>query len=181
MKLAMDPVAPEESAVIDFAVQLLTVLGYLPRTRMVRKRTKIPFQFCKELRHTKIGVCIEDSDNFLLLIQVDKRHKESKDPQPQLIAEAIAASRILGHGSIGAKVIPGIILVGSSPTFFKIPVTSELAQAVESGEYPIAPTIVHAHLPDLPRPAQRLNEGMKPLDNRRHILSCYEAFKRFVN
>src|ERR1700733_16144266 len=33
--------------------------------------------------------------------------------------------------AIDAKVMPGITLVGSSPTFYKIPVTAELAQAVE--------------------------------------------------
>ena len=77
--------------------------------------------------------------------------------------------------------MPRITIRGTMPTFFKIPVTSDLARAVEFGEYPVAPTIVHAHLPALPRPARRLSEGMKPLDNRRQILSCYEAFKRFVN
>jgi siroheme synthase len=38
--------------------------------------------------------------------------------------------RVLGQDAIDAKVMPGIILVGSSPTFYKIPVTKDLAQAV---------------------------------------------------
>lgn len=189
MDLAMDPVPTEESAVDDFAVQLLTVLGYVPRSRMARTRADIPLWICGELRHAKTDVCIVDSDDILLLTQEDKRHKEQKDPEPQLIAEAIAAfqannnrrTRVLGQDPIKAKVVPGIILVGSSPTFFKVPVTSELAEAVALGEYPATPTVVRAHLPVLPRPARRLSEGMKPLDNRRRILACYEAFKQFVN
>ncbi|KAJ7259548.1 hypothetical protein B0H12DRAFT_418087 [Mycena haematopus] len=33
----------------------------------------------------------------------------------------------------------------------------------------------------IPPSAYRLNEGMKPLDNRLVILSCYEVFKQFVH
>jgi len=91
MDLAMDPVPTEESAVDDFAVQLLTVLGYVPRSRMARTRADIPLRICGELRHTKTDLCIVDLDDFLLLTQEDKRHKELKDPEPQLIAKAIAA------------------------------------------------------------------------------------------
>jgi hypothetical protein len=39
MDLAMNPAPAEESAVDDFAVCLLTLLGYVPRTRMARGRT----------------------------------------------------------------------------------------------------------------------------------------------
>jgi hypothetical protein len=189
MDLAMDPVPSEESAVDDFAVHLLTLLGYVPRTRMTRTRADIPLLICGQECHAKTDVCIVDRDDFLLLVQEDKRHKEPKDPEPQLIAEAIAAfqsnnyrrTRVLGQDPIAHKVVPGITLKGTSPIFYKIPVTTQLAQSVALGVYPAAPTVVHAHLPTVSRPARRLSEGMKPLDNRASILSCYEAFKRFVN
>jgi hypothetical protein len=189
MDLAMDPVPAAESAVDDFAVHLLTLLGYVPRTRMTRTRTDIPLLICGEQRHAKTDVCIVDSDDILLLVQEDKRHKESKDPEPQLMAEAIAAfqtnnarrMRVLGLEPVVAKLMPGITLKGSSPIFYKIPVTAALAQAVALGAYPETPTIVHAHLPVVPRPARRLSEGMKPLDNRASILACFQAFKQFVN
>ena len=77
--------------------------------------------------------------------------------------------------------MPGITLVGSSPTFYKIPVAKDLAQAVALGRFPATPTAVYAHLPAVPRPARRLSEGMKPLDNGRHILTFYKAFKQFMN
>ena len=168
----------------DFVVYLLTLLGYVPRTRMTRTRVDIPLTICGEQYHAKTGVCIVDEDDILLLVQEDKRHEERKDPEPQLIAEAIAAfqanntrrTRVLGQDAIDAKV-----MLGSSPTFYKIPVTKELAHAVALGQFPATPTVVNAHLLAVPRPTRRLSEGMKPLDNRRHILACYEAFMQFVN
>ena len=189
MDLAMDPVPAEESAVDDFAVCLLTLLGYVPRSRMTRTRADIPLTICGEQCHTKTDVCVVEGDDILLLVQEDKRHKERKDPEPQLIAAAIAAfqanntrrTRVLGQDAIDAKVMPGITMLGSSPAFYKIPVTKELAHAVALGQFPATPNVVYAHLPAVPRPARRLSEGMKPLDNRRHILACYEAFRQFVN
>ncbi|KAH9989556.1 hypothetical protein BJV77DRAFT_1129662, partial [Russula vinacea] len=93
MDLAMDPVPTEESAVDDFAVFLLTMLGYAPRPRMIRTRSDIPFTICGEQCHAKTDVCIVDGHDILLLVQEDKRHKERKDPEPQLIAEVIGAFR----------------------------------------------------------------------------------------
>ncbi|KAG8218087.1 hypothetical protein J3R82DRAFT_3598 [Butyriboletus roseoflavus] len=153
MDLATHPVPSEESAADDFAVHLFTLLGYVPRARME-----------------------------------DKQHMEPKDPEPQLIADAIAAfqtnnyrrTRILGQDPIAHKVMPGITLKGTSPIFYKIPITAQLAQSVALDMYPATPTVVHARLPALARPARRLSEGMKPLDNRATILACYEAFKRFM-
>ena len=189
MDLAMDPVPAQESAVDDFAVHLLTLLGYVPRARMARTRADIPLTICGQECHAKTDVCIVDSDDILLLVQEDKRHKEPKDPEPQLVAEAIAAfqtnnyrrTHILGQDPIAHKLMPGISLKGTSPIFYKIPVTIQLAQSVALGVYPAVPTVVHAHLHAVARPARRLSEGMKPLDNRATIFACYEAFKRFVN
>lgn len=189
MDLAMDPAPGDESAVVDFAVYLLTLLGYVPRMMLTRTRADIPLTICGEQCHAKTDVCVVDKDeNILLLVQEDKRHKYRKDPEPQLVAQAIAAfqtintrrTHILGQDSIDAMMIPGIILAGSSPTFYCIPVTKELALAVAQGQFPATPTVAYICLPAVPRPARRLSEGMKPLDNRRHILACYESFRRIV-
>ncbi|PFH50005.1 hypothetical protein AMATHDRAFT_75875 [Amanita thiersii Skay4041] len=169
MDMAMFPVPGEESAVVDFATFRLPT---------VNRRS-----------HVKTDVCIVDSnDDILLLIQEDKQYMEPKDSVPQLIAEAIAAFQannhrraVLGQRPIDHKVIPGIILKGTAPVFYKIPVTTQLAESVALGVYPSALTVVHTHLPAMGRWARRQNEGMKPLNNRATMLSCYEAFKRFVN
>jgi len=70
---------------------------------------------------------------------------------------------------------------GTTPIFYKIKVTAELVTSVSEGTNPQVATIVYAHAPDVPRPNRRWSEGMKPLDNRHIILSCYEAFKQLVN
>lgn len=190
MDLAMDPVPGEESAVDDFAMQLLRMMGYAGRAlgRDLRSHKDIPLFICGEWRHAKTDVCIMDRNGYLLLVQEDKRHLEIVDPEPQLIAEAIAAVQsnnrtrdLLGVDPLNIKVMAGITMTGTSPTFFKIPVTLELIEAVQRGEYPATPTVVAMHRPEVPRPTRRLSEGMRPLDNRRCILACFEAFKQFVN
>ena len=72
--------------------------------------------------------------------------------------------------------MPGIILASTTPTFYKIPVTSNLVRHVRHGIYPPEPTVVSVQVPDLPHH----NEGMKSLENRQALLRYYEAFKRIV-
>ncbi|KAF7371980.1 hypothetical protein MVEN_00056000 [Mycena venus] len=161
MDLAMLPVDAEESAVDDFAVLLLQELGYVP---MCVSSTMAGFYFwCRRTNGTQM----------------------EENPVPQLVAEAIAAfhsnnvtrEQTLGLPPLPSKVVPGITMKGTSPIFFKLPISQELVSAVIGGVYPATETIVQAHLPAIPRPAERLNEGMKPQDNRLIIMSCYEAFK----
>lgn len=71
--------------------------------------------------------------------------------------------------------------MGTSLALYKIEVTEELVTSVGGGVYPETSIILYAHSPALPRPDRRWSEGMKPLNNRRIILSCHEAFKNFVN
>src|SRR6266702_724987 len=190
MDLAMSLIPGEESAVDDFTMQLLRVMGYAGRAlgRDLRSRKDIPLFICGEWRHAETDVCVMDTNGYLLVVQEDKRHLKIVDPVPQVIAEAIAAVQsnnrtrdLLGVDPRDVKVMAGITMTGTSPTFFKIPVTLELIEAVLRGEYPATPTVVAMHRPEVPRPALRLSEGMRPLDNRRCILACFEAFKQFVN
>ncbi|KAK0503779.1 hypothetical protein EDD18DRAFT_1411260 [Armillaria luteobubalina] len=170
------------------ATELLrNTLGYMRRPNVTSSRLAITCFICGEQRDAKPNICIvSDSNEILLLVQEDKQDMEA---EPQLIAEAIAAfqannyerRRLFGQGPIAHKVMSGTILTGTSPVFYKIHVTTELADNVSLGQYPPTRTVVCAHLPPVPRPACRLDEGMRPLDNRAIILSCYEAFKKFVD
>ncbi|KAF8489173.1 hypothetical protein F5888DRAFT_1206083 [Russula emetica] len=166
----------EESAIRDFASQLFDILGYMGGNIITRTRKSIPYLICGEWRVT--------------MTDEDKRYSHSEDlpdPRPQLIGEAIAAfhydnNRRLGAGepAVDSKVMLGIVLVGTTPTFYKIPITSNLVRHVRHGIYPSEPTVVSVLVPDLPRPCPRHNEGMKPLDNRQTVFRYYEAFKRIV-
>ncbi|KAK0487226.1 hypothetical protein IW261DRAFT_1319940, partial [Armillaria novae-zelandiae] len=49
-------------------------------------------------------------------------------------------------------VMPGITMTGTSPVFYKIAVTAELADSVSMGQYPPIRVVVYAHLPAVPRP-----------------------------
>ena len=191
MDLAMSTSPGEESAVDDFAVDLFRLLRYTGRAvgRIARTRKDLPFWICGEERRAKTDVCImSDNHDILLLAQEDKQHLDDTDPEPKLIAGGIAAFynnnntrvRILMLAPLQSKVIPGITMKGTMPTFYRIPVTADLVRAVQLGEYPAQETIVYAHTPAVPRPARRYTDGMKPLDNRRVVLACYEAFKQFL-
>ena len=189
MELAMVPRPTQESATDDFTAHLLKILGYAPRPRVIRTRNDIPFLICGEYRKARTDVCILSRDGINLVVQEDKRHFEIMEPLPQLVAEAIAAfqdnnatcARVLRQPPITSKVMAGIEMTGTFPKFYKIPVTEELVTGVETAQYPANTTIVHGHIPEIPRPTKGEEEGMVPLDNRRVILACFEAFKQFVN
>ncbi|KAI6013057.1 hypothetical protein PISMIDRAFT_118585 [Pisolithus microcarpus 441] len=189
MDLATNRVPDEESAVVDFVMQLLHTMGYATRAahRDLRSRKAIDFFICGEWKDAKADVCVMDGYKVLLVVQEDKCHMQVVDPNAQLVAAAIAAVQnnnrmrsIVGSDVLDFKEMAGIVMIDTHPTFFKIPVTKELIQAVQRGQFPSTPTVVSMHLPTLPRPAECVREGMRPLDNRRIIIACFEVFKQFV-
>lgn len=131
-----------------------------------------------------MDVCVlDDTYSILLVVNVD-RHLRESDLGPRLISSPIAAfhndniihAKRSCRDPLTGKVTPGIVMDGTMPTFYRIPITSELATAVESGEPPEEDTIVRPYRPEVPRPG----EGMKPLDNRSITLSCFQDFKQFM-
>ncbi|KAF5353350.1 hypothetical protein D9756_007804 [Leucocoprinus leucothites] len=191
LDMAMTP-RSGDSAVNDFVAGLFRALGYAKRNRVARTQRALSLFIYGEFGQAQTDVCIIDRDrnDILLLVQEDKRFKEGEgvDPEAQLIAQAVAAFAFNNEQRAKAdmepldgKIMPGITMVGTTPTFYKIPVTRALLQHVAQGTYPPEPaTRVTYCQPPVPRPARRYSEGMKPLDNRRQILSCYEAFKVIV-
>jgi hypothetical protein len=179
-------IAPgEESAVDDFTAHLLSLLGYEVANHFIRQQKDILLFVCRGTTQAKTDLCMVDrKDEILLVMQEDKNHLEIMDPEPRLIAEAITAYQHnkmclerIGMPTIQAKMIPGITMVGSMPTFYKIPITQDLVNAVETGQYPEKPTIVHKLIPPVADLYRLVHDGMRPLNN---ILRCFEAFKRFV-
>jgi hypothetical protein len=141
---------------------------------------------CRQQVYTKTDVCIMDiNSELLLLVQEDKSHINLADPAPQLVAEAIAAFQANNLNRVNnllvdplpKQVFPGITMVGTFPRFYKIEVTTDLDMCIRGGTYPTTTTTVERHTPRVPR---RHSDGMRPLDNRIHVLRCYEGFKQFV-
>ena len=185
LDLAMDPKIGQEAAADNFAAELLRGLEYDDENRIVFIRHAIPFLICGENSVAQTDVCIMDDNEILLLLQEDNKLTSMKDPEPQVIAEAIAAfalnnrkrERDLNLPSCKSIMFPCLTMVGTTPVFYKITITAALSKAVQTGTYPEAETRVLRYIPALPR---RNSEGMRPLPNRLEILRCLEAFKRFL-
>lgn len=189
---AMSPPPGDESAVNDFIVNLLLTLGFAPKGTMIRTRKKFPLRIGGEMRYAQADACILDGAHPLLLIQEDhSRVDPLTDPIPSLIAAAIAAFDVANCGKYGlhnyAPLTPilGITLCGSWPTFFKIPVFPELVDVVARDGFrdvvvPHPTVCVTAHSPHVARPLKRLEEGMKPLDNRFLILFALMRLKHLM-
>lgn len=67
-------------------------------------------------------------------------------------------------------------MVGTTPYFYLIPITSVLAEAVAGAVFPLVPTIVHRFIPPLQYP----DDGFRPLANRDVLFRYFEAFKVIV-
>lgn len=132
----------------------------------------------------QVDICIWDHSKAIILVAKVDIHARGFDPVPRLISDSIAAFhndnirrvKHLGTNPLTSKVMPGIVVDGTMPSFYKIPVTPELVAAVESGMEPEQETVIHAYLPEVPRP----EEGIKPLDNRYILLSCLSTFKQLL-
>ncbi|KAH9071197.1 hypothetical protein EDB83DRAFT_2541838 [Lactarius deliciosus] len=185
LDLAMEPKIGQEAAVVNFAAELLRGLGYDDDNRIVFIRHAIPFLICGENSVAQTDVCVMDDNEILLLLQEDKGLTNMADPEPQVIAGAIATfalnnrkrERQLNLPPRGSAMFPCLTMVGTSPIFYKITVTAALNKAVQTGTYPETETRILRYVPALPR---RNSEGMRPLSNRLEILRCLEAFKRFL-
>ena len=182
LDLAMKITGGEESAVIDFAAELLRAMNYETESTVVCTRKDTRFFMCGEPVYAKTDVCILDLVfGILLLVQEDKSHIRPQDPESQLIAGAIAAFQSnnakqvndLFQDPLPTMLIPGITMSGTFPRFYKIEVTADLERCVRYGQFPTAKTIVYRHTPRVPG---RRSDGMRPLDNREHILRCYGGF-----
>jgi hypothetical protein len=124
----------QEAAVDSFVVRLLETLGYASG----HSHSQSSGSSLDHLRNITLS-----SDG--LLVHEQKRFENPKDPQPQLIAEAIAAyqqnnlirDRGLNLSPLDEITFPGITLVGTSPTFYKIKITTKLNVAVMGGYFPV--------------------------------------------
>ncbi|KAE9395823.1 hypothetical protein BT96DRAFT_922571 [Gymnopus androsaceus JB14] len=83
----------QESAIHDFAKELLRLLGFEERETLLRSRYAIPFLICgDDRRSAQADLCIVQGNTRMirLVIQEDKT-TISANPEPKLIAGAIAA------------------------------------------------------------------------------------------
>ncbi|EFJ14584.1 hypothetical protein SELMODRAFT_445933 [Selaginella moellendorffii] len=180
----------EESAVDDMSLTLLELFQYDNDDTAVRSRTILDLFMSRGKKQAIPDVVVERLDTAVkMLVQEDKNYDgnlKGHHPEAQLIAEAIAAyqenSRLYERLSMGEypdqQIIPGIVMLGTCPTFYLIPLTKALAEAVRQGEQPSFDTAVRKYaLPMLPA---TVSDTMLFKSHCFHIAQCLEAFKRFV-
>jgi hypothetical protein len=84
-----------------------------------------------------------------------------------------------------SRYIPAITMTGTTPIFYRIPVTVALLRALATAQYPPAQypdeeTVVLRFIPPVPNQGRYRLDGMRPLENRWIILQCFEAFKALI-
>jgi hypothetical protein len=182
LDLASRANAGQEAAIDDLARSVLEVTGFDELGTILRTRYDIPFTICGDSRRSaQTNVCLVHLNSMILLVvQEDKTNFSLADPEPQVIAEAIATFQYnnrkrkeLGLATLNTMTIPCITMVGTRPFFYKVPVTEKLSDCVSSGQYPPQPTIVTHCSPPARR---RASEGMEVPDYRRAALQYYDAF-----
>jgi len=165
LDLASTANAGQESAINDFAREILRVLGGDP----------------DRSAQTDVTL-IHGSSTILLVVQEDKTTVSARDPEAQVIAEAIATFQYnnrtrarLGQHELDTMTIPCITMIGTRPIFYLVPVTQGLSQAVATAQYPTNPTVVKKCV--VASNSCRLSEGMETVDFRQVALQHYTAFR----
>jgi hypothetical protein len=182
LDLASRANAGQESAINDLARSTLEITGFDQTGTILRTRYDIPLIICGENRTAKSDVCLVHLNSMILLVvQEDKAASSSSDPEPQVIAEAIATFQQndrkrenLGLLPLDMMTIPCITMVGTRPFFYQVPVTRQLSECVAEGQFPPQPTVVTRCSPPARR---RAFEGMEVPDYRHIALQYYDAFR----
>ncbi|KAG2110316.1 uncharacterized protein F5147DRAFT_797075 [Suillus discolor] len=180
--LATNPT--QESFMDTFALETLHILGFSKRLWLGTHHS-IPLSICGDVcQVAQTDVCLRDlQSTVLLVLRVDKSAFNACQPEPEVIAGAIAAyqnnnqRRLLRALSpLDAMTIPCITMVGTRPTFYLVPVTKALSTAVETGQYPEVQTTVMMCGTSLGHNSS-LSEGMETPEYRRIAFEHFLAFK----
>ena len=142
----------------------------------------MPLTICGETCAAQADVCIVYRPTTILLV-LDKRFFDKTNAEVQVVAEAIAAFQFnntkrveRGQHELEVMTIPCITMLGTTPTFYLVPVTRELSEAVITAQYPTTQTrvlrcvTVAAH-------QSRISDGMADPEFRKLALKRFVAFK----
>jgi hypothetical protein len=177
--------ASQETAIDDFAREFLRLAGFEERGCNLRTRHIIRLSICGDINKVaQTDVCLLDRrSTILLVLQEDKTVFNPSDPEPQVIAEAIAAYQHnnqrragLGLPMLETMTVPCITMTGTRPTFYLVPVTQELSDAVITGQWPDVETKV-VKCVTLAGHNRTLSEGMETPEYRKVAFQRMIAFK----
>jgi hypothetical protein len=176
----------QDSVINDFAKETLRVLGYEKHGLLLRSRYAIPLLISGDPNQSlQTDVCLVQGSTgiILMVIQEDSDNTSVRDPEPQIIAEAIAAyqtnNRIrarLREPELDSMTIPCIAMIGTRPIFYLVPVTDELSKTVATVEYQ-RPSTTMVEKCVVVSNSRRLGEGMETPSFRQVALRHYIAFR----
>ncbi|KAH6891686.1 hypothetical protein BKA70DRAFT_1325868 [Coprinopsis sp. MPI-PUGE-AT-0042] len=173
------------SRVNDFTAFVLQLLNFDAPDRVVCQNVEIPFPVGKHKEVTaSIDVCVMNNVDVFLVVHDCRSTFLSDNPEPPMVAQAIAAfhqgnQRRIQNGQpvwIG-RYVAAIIMYGTAPVFYRVSVTQAFMDALASNKYPPDQMLVHRFVPPVPNPESYKEQGMRSLENREIVLQCLEAFK----
>jgi len=174
--------ATQETFIDDFAAETLKLLGFGERNTLVSMGYTISLTVCGQGDCVaQTGVCLMHRPTFVLLVLIaDKALGNKTNAEAHVIADAIAAfqfnnnkRRDCGLDPLDSMTIPCITMSGTRPTFYLVPVTTELSNAVITGQYPSTRTRVLRCVTAL----GRATTGMENTEYRKVALKRFLAFK----
>ena len=181
--------ATQKSFIDDFAAETLKLLGFNERRRIaVSTRYTIPSTICGDANcAAQTDVCLIHLSTFILLVLVeDETLINRTNAEARVIAEAIAAFQFnndkrgeRGLNPLDSMTIPCITMSGTRPTFYLVPVTMELNNAVITGQYPATETNV-LKCATVATHTRRASTGMEDTEYRKLALKRFLAFKELA-
>lgn len=176
--------AGQETVTDDFARELLHIVGFEERGYVLRTHHIIPLSICGDIdKVAQTDVCLLDRrSTIFLILQENRTVFNTSDPEPPVIAEAIAAYQQnnlkrarMGLSTLDTMTVPCITMIGTRPTFYLVPVTQELSDAVITGRWPEVETKVLKCVTFVSH--GQLSEGMETPEYRRVAFKHMIAFK----
>jgi hypothetical protein len=177
----------KKAPIDDFAAATLRLLGFGAPNTTVATRYAISLIICAEKRAAQIDVCVIHRPTTILLVLVQNKTIFNDtavfEVEAQVVAEAIAAFQYNnakraenGRPTLEAMTIPCISMSGTTPTFYLVPVTKELSDAVITGQYPTSQTQVLKCITTATH-RERVRDGMADLEFRKIAFKRFLAFK----
>ena len=179
--LASEPNLGQDSAIHDFAKEIMRVLGYENRDRILRSRYAIPLLTCYDQNQAQTDMCLVHKSSTIVLVVKEEHDLISHSSEAQAIAGAIAAFQMnnrtrmrFSRPELDSMTVPCIMMVATRPTFYLVPVTQELSDAVARGQYPLSRTVVKKCV--VPSISIHMDRCMDNLDYRQLALWHLAAF-----
>ncbi|KAG2068848.1 hypothetical protein BDR04DRAFT_1157349 [Suillus decipiens] len=183
--LATTPTTPDKPIrvpMIDaFAHRILNTVAFDKGRRCVSQAHSIPLLMSDDNRQVaQMSLCLIDGESdMLLLLQMNKTETSGSNVEARMVIGAIATyqfnnskRREMGLHPLDAMTMPCITMIGTRPTFYLVPVTKMLSDAVISCQYPSDRTeVLKCEV------ASDYDGGMEAPEYRSVALQYYVAFK----